>query len=98
MSLLLKKINILIFQSLEDIKVNDDAAYLHITSNNTIYGTQWKQFPETGNVPLVADMSSDILSEKFDVSKFGHYLCWSAKKSWTIWDHSCHYSQRPNPR
>ena len=57
--------------TLEDIKVNDDAAYLHITSNNTIYGTQWKQFPETGNVPLVADMSSDILSEKIDVSKFG---------------------------
>ena len=51
--------------------MNDDAAYLHITSNNTIYGTQWKQFPETGNVPLVADMSSDILSEKVDVSKFG---------------------------
>ncbi len=57
--------------SLEDIKVNDDAAYLHITSNNTIYGTQWKEFPETGNIPLIADMSSDILSEKIDVSKFG---------------------------
>ena len=56
---------------LEDIKLNDDAAYLHITSNNTIYGTQWKDFPETGNIPLVADMSSDILSEKIDVSKFG---------------------------
>ncbi|MFD6442749.1 3-phosphoserine/phosphohydroxythreonine transaminase, partial [Peribacillus sp. NPDC060186] len=56
---------------LEDIKLNDDAAYLHITSNNTIYGTQWKHFPETGNVPLVADMSSDILSKKIDVSKFG---------------------------
>jgi len=57
--------------SLEDIKVNDGAAYLHITSNNTIYGTQWKKFPETGNIPLIADMSSDILSEKIDVSKFG---------------------------
>lgn len=57
--------------SLDEIKVNDDAAYLHVTSNNTIYGTQWRQFPETGNVPLVADMSSDILSEKVDVSKFG---------------------------
>ncbi|MFB6800735.1 3-phosphoserine/phosphohydroxythreonine transaminase [Peribacillus butanolivorans] len=56
---------------LEDIKLNEDAAYLHITSNNTIYGTQWKHFPETGNVPLVADMSSDILSKKIDVSKFG---------------------------
>lgn len=57
--------------SLADIQVKDDAAYLHVTSNNTIYGTQWKEFPETGNVPLIADMSSDILSEKIDVSKFG---------------------------
>lgn len=55
----------------QDIKWNQDAAYLHITSNNTIYGTQWKEFPETGDVPLVADMSSDILSRKIDVSKFG---------------------------
>ncbi|MFJ7752383.1 3-phosphoserine/phosphohydroxythreonine transaminase [Peribacillus muralis] len=55
----------------EDIKLNEDAAYLHITSNNTIYGTQWKYFPQTGRVPLVADMSSDILSKKIDVSKFG---------------------------
>ncbi|WP_285767644.1 3-phosphoserine/phosphohydroxythreonine transaminase [Peribacillus sp. SI8-4] len=55
----------------EDIEMNGDAAYLHITSNNTIYGTQWKEFPETGDVPLVADMSSDILSKKIDVSKFG---------------------------
>lgn len=55
----------------KDIKWNEDAAYLHITSNNTIYGTQWKEFPETGDVPLVADMSSDILSKKIDVSKFG---------------------------
>ncbi|WP_340373022.1 3-phosphoserine/phosphohydroxythreonine transaminase [Peribacillus sp. FSL E2-0218] len=55
----------------EDIELNEDSAYLHITSNNTIYGTQWKEFPETGDVPLVADMSSDILSKKIDVSKFG---------------------------
>ncbi len=46
------------------------AAYLHITSNNTIYGTQWKKFPKA-NTYLVADMSSDILSRKFDVSEFG---------------------------
>lgn len=57
--------------SIHDVPVNEDAAYLHITSNNTIHGTQWKQFPETGNVPLIADMSSDILSKKIDVSKFG---------------------------
>ncbi|MEX3745072.1 MULTISPECIES: 3-phosphoserine/phosphohydroxythreonine transaminase [Lysinibacillus] len=57
--------------ALADIQFNEDDAYVHITSNNTIYGTQWKEFPETGNVPLVADMSSDILSKPVDVSKFG---------------------------
>lgn len=50
--------------------IKDDAAYLHITSNNTIYGTQWKTFPDV-SVPLVADMSSDILSRPVDISKFG---------------------------
>jgi phosphoserine aminotransferase len=45
-------------------------AYLHITSNNTIFGTQWSQFPDTGDVPLIADMSSDILSKPIDVRKF----------------------------
>ncbi|BBP88242.1 hypothetical protein BsIDN1_18600 [Bacillus safensis] len=40
-----------------------DGAYLHITSNNTIFGTQWKTFPNT-SLPLIADMSSDILSKK----------------------------------
>ena len=57
--------------ALSDIQFNEDDAYLHITSNNTIFGTQWKEFPETGNVPLIADMSSDILSKPVDVSKFG---------------------------
>ncbi|MCP1144983.1 3-phosphoserine/phosphohydroxythreonine transaminase [Lysinibacillus endophyticus] len=57
--------------SLEEIKFNDTDAYVHITSNNTIYGTQWKEFPTTGEVTLVADMSSDILSRPVDVSKFG---------------------------
>lgn len=54
----------------ESIQVNPDSAYIHITSNNTIYGTQWHHFPETGNIPLVADMSSDIACRKVDVSKF----------------------------
>lgn len=48
-----------------------NAAYAYITSNNTIAGTQWKFFPDTGDVPLVADMSSDIFSKAIDVSKFG---------------------------
>lgn len=50
---------------------SSDADYFYITTNNTIYGTRYTQFPETGNVPLVGDMSSNILSEVYDVSKFG---------------------------
>ncbi len=47
------------------------AAFLHFTSNNTIKGTQWAAFPESGEVPLVSDMSSDFLSRPFDVRPFG---------------------------
>jgi phosphoserine aminotransferase len=54
-----------------NFKIDPDAAYLHITSNNTIFGTQWQSFPQAGNVPLVCDMSSDINSRKIDVSNFG---------------------------
>ena len=55
----------------KDFELNEDAAYLHFTSNNTIKGTQWAQFPESGNVPLISDMSSDIMSRSFDVKPFG---------------------------
>ena len=48
-----------------------DADYVHICFNNTIYGTKFHYIPDTGNIPLVADMSSCILSEPVDVSKFG---------------------------
>ena len=48
-----------------------EADYFHICLNNTIYGTKWNTLPETGNVPLVADISSCILSEPIDVSRFG---------------------------
>lgn len=54
----------------EEIRLSDHPAYVHITSNNTIYGTQWKSFPDFGDIPLVADMSSDILSRPFDAAKF----------------------------
>ncbi|MBM7604207.1 phosphoserine aminotransferase [Metabacillus crassostreae] len=47
----------------------EDGAYLHITSNNTIYGTQWNEYP-TSSIPLIADMSSDILCKEIDVEKF----------------------------
>ncbi len=48
-----------------------DAEYFHICTNNTIEGTRFTRYPDTGSVPLVADMSSNILSEMFDVSRFG---------------------------
>lgn len=51
--------------------VREDADYAYITTNNTIYGTKYNYIPETGSVPLVADMSSNILSEEIDVSRFG---------------------------
>lgn len=54
-----------------DFQVNEDAAYLHFTSNNTIKGTQWAQFPDSNDIPLICDMSSDIMSRGFDVSPFG---------------------------
>jgi phosphoserine aminotransferase len=54
----------------KDFQVDKDASYLHITSNETIRGTQWTQFPEVG-VPLVSDMSSDFMSRPFDVRPFG---------------------------
>lgn len=55
---------------LNELKLDPDAAYVHFTSNNTIYGTQWKTEPEVGNVPLICDVSSDILHKKIDVKKY----------------------------
>ena len=54
----------------EELTYGPDTAYLHLTSNNTIHGTQWRSFPATGDIPLVADMSSDILAQPVDVGKF----------------------------
>ncbi len=53
-----------------EIQLDPKAAYCHVTSNNTIFGTGWKTFPQTGNVPLIADMSSDILSRKINAPQF----------------------------
>lgn len=55
----------------DEIKLDPDTSYVHITSNNTIYGTQWKNEPEVGKVPLVCDASSDIFHKKIDVNKYG---------------------------
>ena len=51
-------------------EIKDNDAYVHLTSNNTIYGTQWTEFPDINNVPLIADMSSDIMSKPVDIRKF----------------------------
>ncbi|NNC19948.1 3-phosphoserine/phosphohydroxythreonine transaminase [Corallococcus exiguus] len=53
-----------------ELQLDPKAAYVHMTSNNTLFGTQWHTFPEVGQVPLVADMSSDILWKPIDVSRF----------------------------
>jgi phosphoserine aminotransferase len=54
----------------DELKLDPAAAYVHMTSNNTLFGTQWHWLPEVGSVPLVADMSSDFMWKKHDVSKF----------------------------
>jgi len=53
-----------------ELELDPNAAYVHITSNNTLFGTQWHDFPDTGSVPLVVDMSSDIAWRPMDLSKF----------------------------
>jgi phosphoserine aminotransferase len=55
----------------ENIQFTADAVYAHITSNNTIKGTQYGDFPDTGGIPLVSDMSSDIFSRSLDMDRFG---------------------------
>jgi phosphoserine aminotransferase len=54
-----------------DWQLSPDAAYVHITANETIHGVEFRDIPEVGNVPLFADFSSSIASEPLDVSKFG---------------------------
>jgi len=55
----------------DQLKLDPSASYFYYCANNTIYGTEWQYVPETGSVPLVCDMSSDILSRQVDVSKYG---------------------------
>ena len=62
------------FRKIPDVKglkYRPDADYVYICDNNTAYGSKYKEYPDTGNIPLVADMSSCFLSEPIDVSKFG---------------------------
>ena len=55
----------------DQLKLDPEASYFYYCANNTIYGTEWSYVPETGGVPIVCDMSSDILSRPVDVSKYG---------------------------
>ncbi len=55
----------------EELVLDPEASYFYYCSNNTIYGTQWQYVPQTGEVPLVCDMSSDILSRPVDISRYG---------------------------
>jgi phosphoserine aminotransferase len=54
-----------------ELKLSPGAAYVHMTSNNTIHGTEWRRLPDVGDAPLVCDASSDIYSQPIDISKFG---------------------------
>ena len=57
--------------SQNELNLNPDASYVHMTSNNTIFGTEFHYIPEVGSVPLLADISSNILSRPLDVSRYG---------------------------
>src|SRR5262245_1714276 len=57
--------------AMSELSLTPGAAYVHMTSNNTIEGTEWKALPETGGVPLVSDTSSDMFSRPIDVASHG---------------------------
>jgi len=57
--------------TLDKSKFSSNASYFHYVTNNTIYGTRFSEIPDTFGIPIVADMSSNILSQEYDVSKFG---------------------------
>jgi len=61
--------------------VNPDASYCYLTSNETIQGVQWQALPETGNVPLVCDASSDVFCKPVDISKYGIYYACAQKNA-----------------
>ena len=54
----------------DELQLTPGAAYVHLTSNNTIFGTQWRQLPDVGHAPLVADASSDLFSRPIDISRY----------------------------
>jgi phosphoserine aminotransferase len=66
----------------EVFELPNNAAYLHITTNNTVEGTQWNNFPTT-NIPLIADMSSDIFSRVINFNQFA-FIYAGAQKIWEL--------------
>jgi phosphoserine aminotransferase len=64
---------------MDEIKYPDNVAYLHICTNNTIEGSQFQEIPETGKIPLIADMSSDIASRRRDFKKFSLFYAGAQK-------------------
>ena len=78
-----------------ELALTPDAAYVHITSNNTIEGTEWHTPPDTGGVPLVADASSDIFSRPIDVGRFGLDLRRRTEEPRSVRRHAGDHSGRP---
>ncbi|MCY4265331.1 MAG: 3-phosphoserine/phosphohydroxythreonine transaminase [Gammaproteobacteria bacterium] len=66
-----EKQNFSFIPSINTSDIDPDSSYLHITSNNTLFGTRWQEFPKTGDIPLVADMTSEFLSRRINISDFG---------------------------
>lgn len=62
-----------------ELTLDPNASYVHITSNNTLFGSQWASYPNTGSVPLFADMTSDLGSRRFDVSRFSLFYAGAQK-------------------
>ena len=77
----------------DELKLDANAAYAHFTSNNTIYGTQWRVEPDAGSVPLVCDASSDILSRPLDISKYGLIYAGAQKNAGPAGSDDCYYSR-----
>ncbi|MCL2349766.1 MAG: 3-phosphoserine/phosphohydroxythreonine transaminase [Planctomycetaceae bacterium] len=64
-----------------EYKLDSEAAYCYMTSNETIQGVQWQSYPDAGNVPLVCDASSDVFCRPVDISKFGIYFACAQKNA-----------------
>ena len=80
---------------LDGLLSDEKLDYVHITTNNTIEGTKYVDIPHIERVPLVADMSSNILSEQYDVSKFG--LIYAGAQKFRISGlNDCYYKKRFN--